>query len=503
VATHENVNASVFPRSVGDIKSWDATTDVVVVGFGCAGASAAIAARTGGADTIVLERAGGPGGASAMSGGLIYLGGGTPVQRACGFADTAENMYRFLKAACGPGEDDARIAQYCDGSVAHFEWLNQMGVKFNAQFFDHHAGMALTDDGLMFSGGELSYPFREIASPVPRGHVPVSRGEAGWVLMESLSKAAVTAGAAIRYDTAAERLITDSDRRVVGVEARQYGRTVTIRAKLGVVLCSGGFIFNDDMLGLYAPDLLDNASKTGTEYDDGRVIRMAQAAGASLRNMSSCEVTTPAAMAIAARSLLVDGTGQRFVNEDAYGGRLGLACRQHRRAGLFLVYDQHVHEQYLEERKALDVDNISPLAADVVMPRATPTWVCDTLDELEDSLGVPAGSLVASIGLYNKFAADGDDPLFHKEARWLQPLRAPYGAIDLRGEDYRMFTLGGLHVLPSGEVLDLDGEAITGLFAAGRTSAGIPASNYVSGISLGDGTFFGRVAGASAAAGQR
>src|SRR5262245_12515804 len=87
-------------REAHDVRRWDREADVVVVGFGCAGACAAIEAAETAAETIVLERAGGGGGTSAMSGGLIYMGGGTPVQEACGYRDTPEGMFTFLMAAC-------------------------------------------------------------------------------------------------------------------------------------------------------------------------------------------------------------------------------------------------------------------------------------------------------------------------------------------------------------------------------------------------------------------
>ncbi len=110
--------------------SWDGEADVVVVGLGCAGACAAIEAAEDGADVVVLEAAAMGGGTSAMSGGLIYLGGGTPTQTGCGYTDTAEDMERFLLAACGPDADADKVHAYCQGSVEHYHWLVDHGVPF-------------------------------------------------------------------------------------------------------------------------------------------------------------------------------------------------------------------------------------------------------------------------------------------------------------------------------------------------------------------------------------
>ena len=93
---------SIPARAVADLR-FDETVDVVVVGLGVAGSSAVVSARQSGADVLAVERAVAPGGTSADSGGLIYLGGGTALQRACGFEDSTENMAAFLRAALGPG----------------------------------------------------------------------------------------------------------------------------------------------------------------------------------------------------------------------------------------------------------------------------------------------------------------------------------------------------------------------------------------------------------------
>lgn len=128
-----------------------------------------------------------------------------------------------------------------------------------------------------------------------------------------------------------------------------------------------------------------------------------------------------------------------------------------------------------------------------------PTWVCESVAELESEMRLPTGSLQATVSAYNAGAAAGEDPLLHKKPQWLRPIGTPVGAIDLR-ESTGGFTLGGLLTSLNAEVLHVGGEPIPGLFAAGRCTAGLAAWGYASGISLGDGSFYGRRAGRSAAA---
>ena len=82
----------------------------------------------------MTERTGGPGGAAALAEGIVYLGGGTPIQTACGFEDSLDDMYRYMMAACGPDPDEAKIARYCDESLGHFDWLVARGVPFDPTF---------------------------------------------------------------------------------------------------------------------------------------------------------------------------------------------------------------------------------------------------------------------------------------------------------------------------------------------------------------------------------
>ncbi len=469
------------PIEVVDVGSFDVATDVLVVGFGAAGTCAAHSAREAGAEVLVAERSSGPGGAAALSEGIVYLGGGTPVQTACGFEDTVDNMTRYLMAACGPDPDVAKVVAYAEASPDHFDWLVARGVEYDGRLDETTQMAPAGTEGLVWSGGEDAWPFNEIAIPAPRGHLARTSGSTGSLLMRHLADAAVSAGPEILYDTRVERLIVD-DGRVVGAVASRFGDRLVIKAHRGVVLTAGGFIWNDEMLRHHAPKLLLGTWKVGTEADDGCGIAMAQAVGSGVKNMHAGEVSLPI---IPPRQLIegiiVDGSGQRFINEDTYMGRVGQAALYGRDATCFLVIDEAGYRP-----------NWMGLEA---------SWVCETVDELETEMGLPAGALEATLTLYNGHAEDGSDPVFHKRSVHVRPLRPPLGAFDLRrgSAPYAPFTLGGLDTTVSGEVLSLGGAPIPGLFAAGRTTSGICTFGYASGLSIGDSTLFGRFAGATAA----
>ena len=112
-------------RPASEVTQWDGEADVVVVGLGCAGASAAMEAHDQGAEVLVLERAGGGGGTSADSGGLIYLGGGTPVQKATGFDDTPEELFKFLMAVASPGPNEQKIRLFSESSAGSCRWWSR------------------------------------------------------------------------------------------------------------------------------------------------------------------------------------------------------------------------------------------------------------------------------------------------------------------------------------------------------------------------------------------
>ncbi|EGD54568.1 FAD-dependent oxidoreductase [Gordonia neofelifaecis] len=485
--------APIRPIPADQVGEWAYEADVVVAGFGVAGAAAAVGAAQSGADVLVLERTGGWGGAAAMAGGFIYMGGGTPVQKACGFEDSVDDMKAFMKAALGPGTDDAKIDVYCEGSVDHYHWLaDECGVPFKMSFWGEPGWEPPADDGLQYSGGENSAPFSTTIRPAPRGHIPQMQNKresaergGGYMLMKPLTDKAAELGVRSEYDMRVQALIVDADGRVVGLRAKQYGKDVDVRARRGVVLATGSFAYNNQMLESFAPKMV-NRPAASIEEHDGRAIQMAQAIGADLAHMDAAEVAYFCDPQLFTRGILVNGRGQRYINEDTYPGRVGQATLYENQNQSFVVIDEAAYEEGASR----------PTATPELRHR--PTWVAETVEELEAEMGLPAGALQSTVEVYNRHAEQGVDPLFGKKAEWVKPIGTPIAAIDMRGLTGG-FTLGGLRTSVDSEVLHVTGDPIPGLFAAGRCTAGVCAGGYASGASLGDGSFFGRRAGISAA----
>jgi succinate dehydrogenase/fumarate reductase flavoprotein subunit len=484
------------PLLLKDVPQWDFETDVAIVGFGGAGACAAIEAAEAGAEVMILELASASGGSTAMSSGEVYLGGsgGTRVQQACGFEDSTENLVNFLMAAHGPQADAAKVNSYAEGAVDHFNWLVAHGVPFKDTFLDKRAIVALTDDGLLYTGSEKAWPFRDIAKPVPRGHnLQVVGDNGGPLLMKILTENVQQhANVKVHFDTRVLCLIADENNNVHGVVVRIDMKERFIRTRKGVVLCAGGFIMNKEMLQKYAPKLLRANMPIGNPGDTGTGIQMGISVGAAAINMHEGFVTIPFyPPSNMTYGIFVNAMGQRFINEDAYHGRVGTFAIQQPGDRIYMIVGAEDYGNL--ERKPF-------FNGDIVGTGETP-------EELEQELGFVPNSLSHTIHFYNEYAAKGDDPLFHKSPQWLKEMKPPFVALDAtpeRGAIYPCFTLGGLDTLPSGEVLTTDGRVINGLYAAGRTTAGVPrrGDGYASGSSVGDATFFGRLAG-KAVAGQK
>lgn len=388
-------------------------------------------------------------------------------------------------ASCGPAPDAAKVRRYCEDSVEHYHWLVDRGVPFKPVFHPGYSGEPPNDDGLVFSGSENAWPFAGLAAPAPRGHVPAQPGQAGPLLMQKLLAAVERSSVQVANDHRVEALVCDRDGAVVGVVARSAGRELAIRAHRGTVLTTGGFINNPDMVATHLPLLRRCKYRVGAEGDDGSGIVLGTALGGEAIHMDAGSVSLPVTQPWSLkRGVLVNAQGQRFINEDAYYGRLGEYALLRHDGRAWLVLDDATFERPTYPREVAAVG--------------------DTPAELERELGLPEGSLEATLALYNRHAARGRDPVFHKAEEYLTPLaRPPFGALDCTAEGslYAAFTLGGLRTDVEGAVLTAAGEPVPGLFAAGRCSSGLSVGGYSSGLSLGDGTYFGRRAGRRAASG--
>jgi 3-oxo-5alpha-steroid 4-dehydrogenase len=270
-----------------DEDAWDISTDVVV-GFGAAGTCAALAARENGAAVVALDRFDG-GGATALSGGIIYAGGGTVVQRQAGVNDSIEEFLTYLQLEVGDVVRPETLWRFAESSVEMIDWLSGHGVPFDASMCPYRVSYPNNKYYLYYSGSENSGGFRDVTRPVARGHRVKGKGTSGKKLSGPLAQSALAAGARLCVHTRVTDLITDAAGRVVGVQAltlnhapervrrhfataaslaakpgvyypplrkamehrmrgleRRYATPIRVQARGGVILCAGGFIANTD-----------------------------------------------------------------------------------------------------------------------------------------------------------------------------------------------------------------------------------------------------------------
>jgi len=480
-----------------DLTSASDEVDVAVIGFGIAGGCAAVSAAAAGARVLVLEKAAGAGGTTSMAGGHFYLGGGTAVQEATGHSDSAEEMYSYL-VAVSREPDLEKIRAYCDGSVEHFNWLEALGFQFERSFYPGKIVVPPGTEGLSYTGNEKVWPFIEQAKPAPRGHsVPVP-GEVGGAAMviDLLLKRADELGVEIRYETGATNLVVADDGTVVGVTWKHFGDTGVITAK-SVIIAAGGFAMNPEMVaehtpalgqprrtkhhGLVAPYILGNPN------DDGLGIRLGVSAGGVALNMDELFITVAAyPPEILLTGIIVNNHGERFVAEDSYHSRTSAFVLEQPDQVAYLIVDEaHMEMPGLPLIKFIDG--------------------YETIAEMAAALDLPEDKLTATLERYNANAADGEDPDFHKQPEYVAAQdKGPWAVFDLSlgRAMYSGFTMGGLAVSVDGEVLRADGSVIAGLYAAGACASNIAqdGKGYASGTQLGEGSYFGRRAGAHAAA---
>jgi 3-oxo-5alpha-steroid 4-dehydrogenase len=524
-------------------QTWDVEADVVVVGFGAAGSCAALEAAGTGAEVVILDRFRG-GGATALSGGVVYAGGGTPQQRAAGVSDSADAMFDYLSLEVGDAVSRGTLREFCEGSRAMLAWLEGHGVPFEGSLCPDKTSYPTNRHYLYYSGSEMSA--RRVAAPAPRGHRTRGRGTSGGLLFARLARAVRRSGVRVLEQTSAQRLVTGPEGRVIGVEARtlrgapvwaaaahrvlhrwsarpyvyaprlgralhrrvarlerRHGRPLRVAARRGVVLAAGGFVTNRPMMREHAPAYRGGLA-LGTPGDDGSGIRLGTEAGgatACLDRVSVWRFLSPPAALL--RGILVDRAGRRMCDESRYGAAIGEAVTRAGGQAWLLVDQATVTEarrqvrgstlwfQRLQAWYLLSAGRVSAPTAAGVAARA----------------GIDPAGLEATLTAYNAAAAAGTDDAEGKPADLVRVLdQPPYSLIDCAvrprlAYPAPMLTLGGLVVAEdTGQVRRADGSVVPGLFAAGRNAVGLCSHSYVSGLSLADCVFSGRRAGRHAAA---
>jgi len=533
--------------------------DVVVVGAGAAGTVAAIEAADGGARVLVLDRWG-RGGASARSGGIIYAGGGTTQQLRAGFADDPDRMARYLELEEGSAADTELISAFCGQSRDNLAWLEALGIAFPLAF-DPQKSVTPTDDdvGLYFSGNERHYGGATPA--IARGHRVAGVGMTGRDLMTGLHRAARQRGIVMRDGVRLVGLMRDDDGRVTGVEVlaldhdrgtrlghrvlyrvvdttaalvhrvprrlqdaverweRSHGTVHRVAAPHGVVLATGGFVYNHGLLAASAPAYA-GTMPLGTPGDDGSALTLAQAAGAATRLMERCGASRFIAPPLGfCRGVLVDDQGERICDETLYAATLSARIAEHG-SRAWLIVDGDDRDQIAEQvrqagTRALRRLRRESLATLVggrlnhllfpVMFGSINLWinrvVAPDLDALARRCGLPPDRFVATIERYNADVVAGRPDLMDKSPEHVRPLTQPPFAAVACHLDSVVFpapciTLGGLDVDASTQAVKAqDGSTIAGLYAGGRCAAGVASASYVSGLSLADCVFSGRNAG--------
>ena len=518
--------------------------DVIVVGFGAAGAAAAIEAADRGARVLVLDRGYG-GGATALSGGIVYAGGGTQEQADGGYTDTVDDLKAYLKQEVGDAVSEETLDRFCEQSPNLITWLKDQDVEFRGGTVSTYKTSYPTDDYyLYYSGNEKAHPYVNHAKPAPRGHRVVAPGmSSGKVLFERLRTSAEAKGVHFLPLARGHGLIQDGNR-VVGVRyramdpghrnARPHRILTRATGKVGtwmprvvspvvaaterlwdrgaserqalaptVVLAAGGFIYNREWVSAHAP-AFTTISPLGTAGDDGAGIALGLSAGGTVSKMGNVTawrfLAPPSAFL---EGLTVGIDGRRIANEDLYGATHGnVMMRQFGGSG-WAIYDART---WTKVRQQIGDQTQLFQRLQLIYLLTIGHEKARSIEMLAQKNGIDPAGLRRTVDAYNDSLAAGTGDPAHKQPDLCPPMEAwPFYSIDISAASSMFYpvpglTLGGLKIDElTGEVAHRDGGTVAGLYAAGRTAVGICSNSYVSGLSLSDCIFSGRRAGEHAA----
>ena len=494
-------------------KADDATynTDIVIIGAGGAGMTAALTAAEKGADVIILESQAAVGGNSVRATGGMNAAD-TPAQDENEFGESA-GVEKTLKTARTTYADNVTITKlaeevekqwtdYQANPVGYFDsdelmeldtMIGGKGINDPALVETLCSNSADAIDWLDEHGITLHSVSSFGGASVKRIHRPVdAEGKTlsvGSYMIPLLEENCEKAGVQMMLNTTATEILTDDNGAAVGIKATgASGETVTINAK-AVVLTTGGFGANLDMVVEYKPEL-KGFMTTNASGILGQGIKMAQAIGADTVDMDqiqihpTVEANTAALITEGLRgdgAVLINAEGKRFIDE--VGTRDVVSAAEIAQTGSYswLVVDQAM------------VDASSVIQGYI---KKGYTVTGETYEELGKAMGVDEAAFAETMNTWNGYVEAKNDPDFGRTSFANKLDTAPYYAIKVTAGVHH--TMGGLKINTNTEVLNENGEVIPGLFAAGEVTGGVHGANRLGGNAVADFTVFGRIAGAAA-----
>ena len=437
--------------------------DVVVIGAGGAGMTAAITAHEAGKEVILLEKMPYAGGNTTKSTGGMNAAE-TSVQAELGIEDSVQTFIDDTMTGGKNVNDLALVTTMAENSAEAIDWLASIGAPLPE---------------VSFSGGATN----------KRIHRPEGGAAVGPYLVEKLLAKIGEDEISLLYNTEATELIVE-DGAVTGVKATGDGVSYTINAK-AVVLATGGFGANLEMCAEYNPDLAGFVT-TNSPCATGDGIRMAEAAGAATVDMEQIQIHPTVYQATSLMvtesvrgggAILVNASGERFVDEMETRDVVSAAEIAQEGGYAYLVFDQAQR------------DNLS--AIDSYVSNGL-TVQADTIEGLAEEMGVDAANLQATVEAWNKAVAEQNDEAFGRTTGMDVDISvAPFYAIQIAPGIHH--TMGGVTIDTTAAVIGVDGEAIPGLYAAGEVTGGVHGANRIGGNAVADIIVFGRIAGQSAA----
>lgn len=498
-------------EKTGSAEDSTVDADVVVVGAGGAGMTAAITAAAEGKSVVILESQSMVGGNSVRATGGMNAGK-TVYQDENEFGESA-GVEKTLKTAAEKYADNETItalaktvseqwAAYQANPTGYFDSVELMeldtmiggkGINDPELVETLCANSADAIDWLDEHGITLHNVSSFGGASVKRIHRPVNAEgktvSVGSYMIPLLEENCKKAGVQILLNTTANEILTDANGAAVGVKATgASGETVTVNAK-AVVLASGGFGANLDMVVKYKPEL-KGFMTTNAPGIQGQGIEMAEAIGAATVDMDqiqihpTVEANTAALITEGLRgdgAILINEEGQRFIDE--VGTRDVVSAAEIAQTGSYswLVVDQAM------------VDASSVIQGYI---KKGYTVTGETYEELGKAMGVDAAAFAETMDKWNGYVEAKNDPDFGRTS-FANPLdTAPYYAVKVTAGVHH--TMGGLKINANTEVLNEKGEVIPGLFAAGEVTGGVHGANRLGGNAVADFTVFGRIAGAAA-----